>query len=121
MEQPGTVKTLGERIRELRDARDLSLREFGKKLGDLTAAFLSDVELGRRHPSPKVLSDMARALGTTLEDLESYDVRPVVEGVKRLMAQNPAYGFAFRKVLDKKISPEELLKWAKRKDAQGNT
>lgn len=40
------MKTLGQRIRELRETKDLSLREFAKQLGDLSAAFLSDVELG---------------------------------------------------------------------------
>lgn len=118
------AKTLGERIRELREKSDLSLREFGRKLGDLrgrgqgdvTAAFLSDIELGRRNPSEKVLANMARVLGTTVEDLESYDVRPAVEGFKRLVAQNPALGLAFRKALDKDISPEELIKMVEKKD-----
>ncbi len=61
------MQTLGERIRELRAAKDLSLREFAKKLGGMSAAFLSDVELGRLHPSDKVLERMAKVLGTTVE------------------------------------------------------
>ncbi len=115
MNKLGNAKSLGERIRELREIKDLSLREFGKKLGNLSAAFLSDIELGRRHPSAKVLTDMARVLGITVEDLESYDVRPVIEDVKRLVAQNPALGFALRKVLDKEVTPEELLKLVEKK------
>jgi transcriptional regulator with XRE-family HTH domain len=107
-------KSLGERIRELREARDLSLREFGKKL-KLSAAFLSDVELGRRHPSDKFLAEMARVLGTSLEELKSYDLRPTVQELKRLVAQNPAYGFAFRKVMDKGMSPEDLVKLVEKK------
>lgn len=106
--KPSQEKSLGERIKELRDEQDLSLREFGKKLGDLSAAFLSDVELGRRHPSEKVLADMARVLGTSLEELKSYDLRSTVQDIKRLVHQNPAYGFAFRKMLDKKITAEDL-------------
>lgn len=50
------VKTLGQRIRELRERDDLSLREFARKLG-VSAAFLSDVELGRRHPSIIAIGD----------------------------------------------------------------
>jgi transcriptional regulator with XRE-family HTH domain len=107
-------KSLGERIRELRGARDLSLREFGKKL-KVTAAFLSDVELGHRHPSDKVLAEMARILGVPLDELKAYDARPTVQDLKRLVAQNPAYGFAFRKVMDKGMSPEELLKLVEKK------
>ena len=106
------VKTLGQRIKELREAKDLSLREFAKKLGGLSAAFLSDVELGRRHPSDKVLADMARVLGTTVGDLRNHDTRPPVEDLKRLATSNPAYGLAFRKVIDEQVSPEQLMKLA---------
>jgi transcriptional regulator with XRE-family HTH domain len=105
------MKTLGQRIRELREEKDLSLREFAKKLGGLSAAFLSDVELGRRHPSETVLADMARALGTTVEDLKRYDSRPPVEELRRLSSADPAYGFAFRKLVDKDVSPEDLLRF----------
>ena len=49
------MKTLGQRIRELREEKDFSLRELAKKSG-VTAPFLSDIELGRRYPSEKVLS-----------------------------------------------------------------
>lgn len=108
-------KSLGERIRELREQQDLSLREFGKKIGDLSAAFLSDVELGRRHPSDKVLADMARVLGTSVDELKSHDLRSTVQDIKRLVHQNPAYGFAFRKVIEKKISAEALAQFVDEK------
>ena len=108
------MKTLGERIRELREERDLSLREFAGKL-NLSAAFVSDVELGRRFPSDKVLAAMAAVLKTTNEELSKYDTRPPVEGMKRITTSNPAYGLAFRRIIDEKVSPEELMKWADRK------
>ena len=111
------MKTFGERIRELREAKDLSLREFAKKLGGLSAAFLSDVELSRRHPSDAVLAEMARVLGTTLDDLKQYDSRTPVEGLKRLSNMDPAFGFALRKIIDKDVSPQDLMKFlAKRPD-----
>jgi transcriptional regulator with XRE-family HTH domain len=105
------MKTLGQRIRQLREEKDLSLREFAKKLGGLSAAFLSDVELGRRHPSDAVLAAMARALGTTVEDLKEYDSRPPVEELKRLSSTDPTFGFAFRKLVDKDVSAQELMKF----------
>jgi transcriptional regulator with XRE-family HTH domain len=112
------AKTLGDRIRELRQELDLSLREFGVKLGErmgnekpITAAFLSDVELGRRFPSPEMLVQMAHVLRTTVEDLKSCDTRPPVEELKKLTSENPAYGFAFRKLVGTDVSPEELLKF----------
>ncbi len=109
------MKTLGERIRELRKEKDLSLREFAKKLGGLSAAFLSDVELGRRHPSEKVLADMARLLGTTVEDLRKHDTRAPVEDIKRLATTNPAFGLAFRELVDKDVSPKDLIALADKK------
>jgi len=106
--------TLGQKIRELRDKKDLSLRELAKKL-DVSAAFVSDIELGRRFPSEKVLSAMAAILGTTLEDLRTHDTRIPVEDMKRLVTSDPRYGIAFRRVIDKKVSPEKLLELAEGK------
>ena len=99
---------LGQRIRELRDKKDLSLRELAKTL-NISAAFLSDIELGRRFPSDKVLSGMAKALGTTVEDLRTYDTRVPVQEIKRLANSDPMYGVFFRKVIDKKISAKKLM------------
>lgn len=103
------MKTLGQRIRELREAKDFSLRELAKKLGDLSAAFLSDIELGRRHPSDKVLALMARQLETTVEDLRSYDTRPPVRELRRLATSDPQFGLALRRAVEKGFSGEELL------------
>ncbi len=100
--------TLGQKIRALREKKDLSLRDLAKIL-DVSAAFLSDIELGRRFPSEKVLSAMATALGTTAEDLRSYDTRAPVEDIKRLVSSDPRYGIFFRKVIDKKISAKKLM------------
>jgi len=110
--------SLGQYLRDLRDKRDLSLREFAKKL-ECSAAFISDVELGRRYPSEKVLKDMARVLGVTVEDLRAHDVRAPIEDIKRLTATDPLYALAFRTVIDRRISAEELLKLAKHSPDEG--
>ena len=110
------MKTLGEFIREHREKNDLSLREFAKRLGGLSAAFLSDIELGRRYPSEDVLKEMARVLNLDLEEMKSYDSRAPLKELKQHVDSNPAYGLAFRKVLDSKLSPEELIKLAEKKD-----
>jgi transcriptional regulator with XRE-family HTH domain len=106
------VKPLGEYIREIRERKALSLREFARRLGGLSAAFISDVELGRRYPSDRVLERMARVLEVSIEDLRSHDARPPVEDLKKLVHQQPAFGAAFRTVMDKNVSPEELLRLA---------
>lgn len=114
------MKTLGKRIRELREGMDLSLREFAKRL-DLSAAFVSDVELGRRHPSDKVMTKMARILETTVEELRTFDARVPVEDMKRLAHENPAYGLAFRRVVSEKVTPEELMRLAEETKSKKST
>lgn len=101
------MKTLGERIRELREARDLSLREFAKAV-DTSAAFLSDVELGRRHPSEPVLKVIARKLGTSVKDLQEYDRRPPLKDMQRRAAANPTFGVMLRKVFEHD-DPEAII------------
>ncbi len=109
------MKTLGERIRELREEQDLSLRELAKIIG-VSAAFMSDVELGRRHPSDKHMRSIARALDTSLEDLRQFDTRPPLREFRKATLSNPEYGFAFRQMIDRQISSEELLEFIKQRD-----
>ena len=102
------MKTLGERIRELREKRDWSGRELAKKL-KVSAPFLSDVELGRRYPSDEVLERLASFLETTLDDLKKHDARAPVQELKRIAANDPAMGFALRRMIDEDIKPAELI------------
>jgi len=104
--------TIGERIRQLREVKDLSLRELAKTVG-ISAAFLSDVELGRRYPSDKHLAAIARALGTMLGDLKDYDTRPPMRDLRRITLSDPQYGLAFRQLIDSKITSQELLDFIK--------
>lgn len=108
------MKTLGQTIRERREEKDLSVRELAKK-ADISPAFLSDVELGRRHPSEDTLTKIAQILGLPVADLRTLDTRPAVEEIRRLAASDPAYGFAFRQLVDRQLSPEELLKLVNQK------
>ena len=105
---------LGEYIRFLRERKDNSLRELAKKL-EITPAFLSDVELGRRNPSDEVLRNIARLLDTTVDDLRAHDTRAPLEAIKRLAASDPSYGLAFRQVVEGKITPQELMDLVKKK------
>ena len=109
------MKTLGERIRELREERDLSLRELAGKL-EVSAAFLSDVELGRRYLSDKHMQAVALVLGTSLEDLKQSDTRPPIREFRRAATADPAYGFAFRQMIDRKISSKEILDFIEERD-----
>ena len=106
-------QSLGQKVKELRDAADLSLRELAKKL-DVSAPFLSDIELGRRFPSEEVLEKLAKALGISADELRKYDSRQPLAELKRMIESNPGLGFAFRTVVedmkDGKLTPEGLAK-----------
>lgn len=66
---------LGERIRELRKERGLSLQTVGGE--DFSRAFLSQVELGRSQPSTRVLRIIADRLGAPVEYLLEGEVESV--------------------------------------------
>lgn len=105
--------TLGDRLRQLRDARDLSLRELAKQLGGVTAAHLSDIEFGRRYPSDDLLKKMAGFFKVDEARLRALDTRPPVEEIKRLAQTDPVFGLALRRLVDKEITPEDVLKMTK--------
>jgi transcriptional regulator with XRE-family HTH domain len=101
--------SLGQRLHELRDKADLSLRELAKKVG-ISGPFLSDIELGRRFPSEEILAKLAATLNVSLEDLKQYDNREPIADLKRLMESNPKLGFAFRTAVEKVKSGELTAK-----------
>lgn len=103
------MKTLGDYIRELRDKQDLSLREFARRLGDVSPAHVSDIENGRRNPSPDLLAKIAQVLVVPVEEFEALDTRLPLEELKRAIRREPALGFALRKVAEGRVTAEELL------------
>jgi len=111
------MEGIGPYIRRRRDELDMSLREFAKKL-DCSPAFISDIELGRRHPSDKVLSAIARVLKVKVEDLREMVVRAPIEEIKRITLDDPTFALAFRTVIDKNVSADELLEWLKKKEGE---
>jgi transcriptional regulator with XRE-family HTH domain len=108
---------IGPFIRKRRDELDLSLRELAKKL-DCSPAFISDIELGRRHPSDKVLIEIAKILKVKADDLRKMDVRPPIDEIKRVTQDDPTFALAFRTVIDKNIKADELLNWLKEKEGE---
>ena len=104
-------KKLGDVIRELREKHDLSLRELARSI-EISAPFMSDIELGRRYPSDDVLEKIAKKLKVSVEDLKQYDHRDSVAELKRIVENNPKLGFAFRTAVEEmkegKLTPEQL-------------
>lgn len=113
-------KTLGQKIRELRQEKDLSLRDLGNRLKEpgspnpVSAAFLSDLENGRRFPSDDMIGKLAEALGTTEADLREHDQRAPSRELNDLVEMNAQYAFAFRRVLEEVkttgMPPAEIVK-----------
>ena len=102
--------SLGERIKELRLASNVSLRTFATRIGK-SPAFLSDIELGRRYPSSEVLEVIAKELRVEAAELDKLDTRGSIDDMKRLIQKDPSWGFAFRTVADSALNmtPQELI------------
>jgi transcriptional regulator with XRE-family HTH domain len=68
---------LGERLKQLRLKKKLSLRELGN-LAHISHSFIADIESGRSNPSLATLEILARVLGTTTSYLlgEESDIDP---------------------------------------------
>jgi transcriptional regulator with XRE-family HTH domain len=112
-------KTFGDFVRERRDACDMSLREFAKKLGGVSPAHISDIENGRRHPSEELLKKMAHLLGVSVQELLKHDSRPPMDELKRMADRDPTYGFALRKLAETKVDSSELLTFLEGKAKKG--
>ena len=69
---------IGDRLREVRNARGLSLRAMAARLG-VSASLISQVETGRARPSVQTLYAIAAELGISLDELLFSDARHVGE------------------------------------------
>jgi transcriptional regulator with XRE-family HTH domain len=114
------METLGAFIRKVREAKDISLREFARRL-NVSAAFISDIELGRRYPSDEMLAKIALELDVEVGELKRLDTRAPVEDMKRMAEENPNFGLAFRTLVDKNIKAEDLLAWVRHHSKQRKT
>ena len=96
------------------------MREFAKKLGGVSPAHVSDIELGRRFPSDDLLQKMAKEFRVSFDELQSFDLRPPVEELKRAVESDPVYGVLLRRIASHKLSPEEVRKILKKNDKDKN-
>ena len=65
---------MGDRLREARQARGLSLRALAERLG-VSPSLISQVETGRARPSVSTLYAIATSLGISLDELLFIDAR----------------------------------------------
>jgi transcriptional regulator with XRE-family HTH domain len=91
---------MGERLREARMARRLSLRELSERLG-VSASLISQIETGRANPSVSTLYAIAAELAVSLDELLFEDRRSAGSAADRQL------GVATR---DRLIQPRETRK-----------
>ena len=103
------MQTLGTRLRELREKNGISLRNLAARV-HITPPYLSDIELDRRHPSDRVLGDLARALRTPVDDLRQHDPKSLLAEIQRRIATDANYAQALRRVLSRCATAEDLLR-----------
>lgn len=65
-----THKKFGERIKELREERDMSQEDLAFKVG-VDRSYMGFVERGERNPTLDKIDKIARALNITLQELFS--------------------------------------------------
>lgn len=63
-----TADQIGQRLRQVRMARGISLRELARRIG-VSASFVSQVERGKSNPSVGTLYAFVAELGTSLDEL----------------------------------------------------
>lgn len=70
---------LKEKIKELRESRNWSLRELGQRMGKATGSHITQIELGkRRNLSLMTACELAKAFGISLDELmegTEYDLK----------------------------------------------
>lgn len=90
--------SLGKRLRELRERAGLSLRELAKS-AQISAPFLSDIELGRRYPKDETLAILAKHLSTSMDGLKNLDYRKAIGELKRFSEETPSLGAVLQKLV----------------------
>ncbi|HEY4183911.1 MAG TPA: helix-turn-helix transcriptional regulator [Polyangia bacterium] len=83
--------TLGEMLNTWRVSEDLSLKDFGRRLG-MSVANLCDIEKGRKGVSPEKAEQIARAIGVPPALLVRLSIEDTLRaaGLKYKVALKPA-------------------------------
>jgi transcriptional regulator with XRE-family HTH domain len=85
-----TIPPVGERIRDVRSRRGLSVRQLAREVG-VSASLVSQIENGRSRPSVSTLYAITQALGVSVEDV--FDTASEVDATSgRSATPGPASG-----------------------------
>jgi transcriptional regulator with XRE-family HTH domain len=104
---------LGEKMRKLRVALGISLREFSRR-AELSPSFVSDVEHGRRYPSSPRLKRIAKTLNVPVSRLADLDHRVTMALLRGMLDDDPDWGPVFRRIhaaaANDVLTPAALMK-----------
>jgi len=97
---------IGEKIKKERLKRKISLRGFARKL-EISAAYLVDIEKGRRLPNHELLQKIADLLDVSLPTLNRYNLE-MPKHVKTWIEKHPLFSKLFSFVL-KQTDPVKAI------------
>lgn len=103
----GDTRVIGERLRALRNARDLTILDLSNKAG-VSAGIISQIERGGSNPSMKTLHRLREALGVNLwEFLQAPDteVPTRTEGFVRRASERPRILVGETRLVKELLSP----------------
>lgn len=98
---------LGERIKQLRLAQDLTLKQVGEK-AKVSATHLSEIERGKTSPTVGALVRIAHALGREPAQLVEEDAAPALAFVRRSERRMWSSGSLLLSSLSSPIEPHEI-------------
>lgn len=106
---------LGERIKRVRQERQLGLRELAGQLG-ISATYLSRIETCQESspPAEKVIRGLADLLQDDFDELMQLAGR-VPEDVENMIKRDPDLPAFLRTASEKKVSGAELMKMLKKR------
>ena len=101
------TKTLGEKIKQERGKKKLSLRKFAETLG-ISAAYQVDIEKDRRQPNEELLQKAADLLDIPISEFDEF-MPSLPRPVKEWIGKNPLIGKVIE-LLNRASSPEDTIK-----------
>lgn len=111
------MEKFGEYLKNLRLKKDISLREFAKKLG-IQPSYLSDIEQGKRNaPSKEKQEQIIRELNLNEQETDKfYDLAKegketeIAEDVKDIITSNESLTVLCRKIRRENINVEDIIR-----------
>lgn len=63
------MQRFGEKMRTLRERQGIGVRELARAIGYTTHSYISEVEAGKKLPSRKLISEIARLFNVSYDQL----------------------------------------------------